>query len=230
MTKIFIIYYLLFHITKTPDTEYIVSGVFMKKRILCIIFAVILITVSLSIRMTEYYSAACDTFAEAGINSVVTRQINNKLAEKLAKNQISYNKLANVVTLSNGRIASIIIDTAKINILANELSSEILEYIASAENDFGIPLGNTLGIKYLSGKGPKIDVRINCIGTVSYEINSELLSGGLNQTLHRISIRFDVFLNCVAPFHETKSSITTTLVIAETLIVGEVPQVLLSGR
>ncbi len=196
-------------------------------RIKYIILSVIVTLLAITIQFARYYPIACNNYAEKGIKAEITKEINNTFADILDSESIDYNNIANINERTDGSISSINVDTAKLNAVALKFSNEIIDSIENAENSFGIPLGNALGSKMLSGKGAKINVNILPIGAPEYEIESKLLSSGINQTLHRISICFKTEIQCLAPFHESKCSINTTIVIAETLIVGEVPEVIL---
>jgi hypothetical protein len=68
------------------------------------------------------------------------------------------------------------------------------------------------------------------LGSVDYVIDSKLISGGVNQTLHRITINYNFEINCLAPFSETVIAMNNTLILAETVIVGEVPNYILSAK
>ena len=86
-----------------------------------------------------------------------------------------------------------------------------------------------MGSRLLSGKGPEIPVNVIPVGSLSYELKSELVSGGINQTVHRISLFYSATVRCLAPFDEELIIITGETVIAETLIIGEVPKILFSS-
>lgn len=188
----------------------------------------ILITTAILLHCSRHYSDACDTYAENKIKGDVTNKINANIADYLYRNDVHYSDIAKINYSSTGSIVSITIDSVYLNIIATELSQIIYNNIEIGENEYGIPLGNISGSKFLSGRGPKINVRISHVGSVVHSINSELISGGINQTLHRINIVFDVVISCLAPFNETKSTIRTQIAVAESIIVGEVPEVLLS--
>ena len=201
----------------------------MKKRIICILLAILLFLTAFVIRAASNYSLACDTYAEQGIKGSLAQDINKTLSQRLNDSNISYDTFAKIYYLSDGRIGSITVDTISINLLATELSNQIYECIENSENNFGVPFGNILGDPYSSGMGPKMGVTVVPVGNVNYEIQSELISGGINQSIHRISIRFDTSINCLVPFHKSNCTITTTIIVAETLIVGEIPNTILSS-
>lgn len=215
-----------YNFSRTPNI--IQRGELVKKKIVIAILAIALINLSLVLHCSRYYSTACDSFYENAVKGSISNQINIDLAEYLYNNNINYSEIAKINYDIDGKITSITVDSIYLNIAANELSQTVFNSIKASENEFGIPIGNITGSKLLSGRGPKIKVRITPIGSVAYKINSQLLSGGINQTLHRISLEFDVIICCLAPFHEAVSTIRSEIIIAESLIIGEVPEVLVS--
>ncbi len=212
-----------------PIRNILYRVLFMKKRIICIFLAILLSITAFVIRAASNYSIACDTYAEQGIKGSLAQDINKAVSQKLNDSNISYNTFAKIYYLTDGRIGSITVDTISLNLLATELSNQIYECVENSENNFGVPFGNILGDPYSSGIGPKIRVNVVPVGSVDYEIQSELISGGINQALHRISIRFETSINCLVPFHQSNCAITTTIIVAETLIVGEIPDTILSS-
>ncbi|MBO4453252.1 MAG: sporulation protein YunB, partial [Clostridia bacterium] len=118
-------------------------------------------------------------------------------------------------------------DALKINKIALGISEAVYDSIKDPETEYGVPLGNAIGSRFFAGKGPKIPVRLTQINAVSYEIKSDLISGGINQTVHRISVRYTVTVKCLAPFNENLIIINGEQIIAETVIIGEVPEILL---
>lgn len=211
-------------------SEYNISGVYMKKRIICAVIALVLLITAFVLRMFRYYPNAADTYAQQGIKGVITKEINNILATELTNCELKYNQISNIIYSNDGQITSLTINTAEMNIIANRLSEKIFDSITNSTHKFGIPLGNALGSRLFSGKGPKIETEIIPIGSVEYEIRSELSDAGINQTLHRICIDFNTGINCLSPFYETEINIQTSIIIAETLIVGKVPEIMLSPR
>ncbi|MBQ8324379.1 MAG: sporulation protein YunB [Clostridia bacterium] len=124
----------------------------------------------------------------------------------------------------SNHISSIHIHSIPLSLLASRLTLVLLEELEQYESDgFGIPLGNLTSVAFLSGKGPLIPVKAVALGTVASEVQTELTSTGINQTLHRVSIRFAVTVRYLSPLREHIDTLYLEVLIAETLIVGEVP-------
>ena len=195
----------------------------MKKKFIFLLFSLFAILSLLVVRFSKYYSIACENYAEIGIKSSITMDINEVLSKELEKISDDCKNILSIKYNKENEITAIEIDSGRINHISNDISTRINETLIDRETTYGIPLGNTLGLKILSGIGPKIRVKVIPIGAVSYEIKSEIISGGINQTIYRIAVEYQTEIKCLSPFEENIIPINTSVVFAETLIVGKVP-------
>ena len=175
------------------------------------------------LQISRNYSIACDDYAQNGVKSRILSEINMLFYSHF------YNANEGFVTIEysdDGKINQIFVNTIKINILASKLSNEINNKIESVQHEFTFPLGNTLGVKYFSGLGPNIKVKIQKIASIQFEVGSNIIDCGINQTLHRIILKFYIQIDCIVPFYSKNVVIEPSVVLAETLIIGDVPNIL----
>ena len=92
-----------------------------------------------------------------------------------------------------------------------------------------IPLGSLLDFDLVWGLGPTMKVHAMTVGTVEGEFSSEFSSAGVNQTLHKISLDLEVPLTLMLPGGAVETVCRTSVPVAETVIVGQVPQVFLQN-
>ena len=78
-------------------------------------------------------------------------------------------------------------------------------------------------MKILSGRGPSIPIKMSTIGNVETELVSQFSHAGINQTLHRIYLNVNCKVTILTPFDTIEENITNQVLIAEAVIVGEVP-------
>ena len=105
------------------------------------------------------------------------------------------------------------------NIL-NLINDEIL---AMTTDDLGIPLGSLFLPEIFSGKGPVIPVEILSIRNSDASFSSAFTEAGINQSLQQLNMHVSVDVT-VLVLGETKSfTISSQVVVAETIIVGDVP-------
>ncbi len=201
----------------------------MKKCMICILLLLCIVFTASIYRIANNYETACSSFVNTGLKGNISKNINMLISEELSNGKWDYSTFAKINYSGENLINSIIVDTLKISIIANDFAVKLYNSIEERDNTYSFPLGNAMGLKYFSGKGPQIKVTLLPLGDVQYKINSNLSESGLNQTVHRITIEFFMNINCVAPFHEKSLELKFEIVISEILIAGKIPNVILSS-
>lgn len=202
----------------------------MKKRILLVLLSIAALTAVFAIRFARYYGDACRTYAAQGVKGELAKLMFRAAADAVTDAGEGENGVAEFIYDSEGRIVSINVNAAKVNETVSRIMLSLENAVKDEELEFGIPFWTAMGSKLLSGKGPKIPVTVIPVDSISYELKSELASGGINQTVHRISVVYSLTARCLAPFDEELIVVTGEAVIAETLIVGEVPKIMFSSK
>ena len=135
-----------------------------------------------------------------------------------------YDDLMTVILDDSGRVSVMRADTAKMNELATTSALRVQQNLSEiAEAGISIPLGAALGGQLFAGSGPRITVRIVPVGAVSTEFKSEFSAAGINQTRHRIFLRIDTTVQMVIPTGTQTAHVSAHVPVAESIIVGEVP-------
>ncbi len=151
-------------------------------------------------------------------------EVLNSAAGQLMKSGITYEDLMTVNCDTAGRITFLQANTVRMNELAVETALRAQEMLANQDNKYvKIPLGAALGISTLAGAGPKISVQIVPVGAVATRFSTEFESAGINQTRHRIMLTLTATVRLVIPTGTQKVEVSTQLPVAESIIVGEVP-------
>lgn len=124
----------------------------------------------------------------------------------------------------SGNILMLESNMKNINIVVSDIANRIQTNINNTkEEDIHISLGSFTGISILSGRGYKIPIRISTIGNVKTDVRSEFISRGINQTLHRLYLDIQCEISILTPFNTINESISNQLILAENIIVGEIP-------
>ena len=89
--------------------------------------------------------------------------------------------------------------------------------------ELGVPIGSVLLPELLSGRGPKIPVRVLAVRTSDAVFRSSFESAGINQTKHSIIIDIHVVITILTWTGTQEISVDSAVVAAETVIVGTVP-------
>ena len=79
----------------------------------------------------------------------------------------------------------------------------------------------------LSGKGPLIPVKILMIRNSDATFSSRFTQAGINQTLHQLIMEISVDVALLVLGKTSTFTIDSEVVVAETVIVGDVPQTFL---
>lgn len=86
-----------------------------------------------------------------------------------------------------------------------------------------MPFGSFTGFKLLAGRGPGVKIKISSIGNVETDLRSEFTAQGINQTLHRVYLQVKCEVNILTPFDNISREITNQVLLAESVIVGNIP-------
>lgn len=98
-----------------------------------------------------------------------------------------------------------------------------MNLITEKEKIFKLLCGSFTGFKLLSGRGPRVNIRISSIGNIDTDLKSEFTAQGINQTLHRVYLQIGCEVNILTPFDNISRSIVNQVLLAENVIVGRVP-------
>ena len=110
----------------------------------------------------------------------------------------------------------------------NHLQADILDTILTridqvSARELSIPVGTLTGFSLLAGRGPRISVRMESVGSSEANFHNEFVSAGINQTKHQIILTVDVSVSILLPGFTTATKVSNSFIVAETVIVGSVP-------
>ncbi len=185
-----------------------------------IILIIILIIISISIikAIGPVFNKLCSDQAK----SIATIICNNQTTECMKGYE--YSDFINIHTDDNKNIVMLEANMININILVSNIAEKIqLEINKTQNEDIYISLGSFTGINLLSGRGPKIPIKISTIGNVTTDFKSEFIEQGVNQTLHRLYLEIECEISILTPFNTINEKINNQLIIAENIIVGKIP-------
>lgn len=154
-----------------------------------------------------------------------TQVINDVVARELEKEDLRYENLVHLVRGGNEEILAVQTDVAAANRFKAAVSSAIVEELERRTlEEESIPLGTLLGRPLLGGHGLRVPFRIVPSQSASASFSSQFLSAGINQTQHQILLNVSLEANAILPGIQTHVEVQTSFLVAETLLVGTVPQ------
>lgn len=164
------------------------------------------------------------SLAQAQARAMAVQVLNQSAAELLSTGGVTYDSLMNVTTDENGQVRLIQANAPEMNRLASQVSLLAQEkLLAKGDQSVKVPLGSALGLTLFAGAGPKIEVRILPVGSVHAEFHTDFQTAGINQTRHRVSLLLTAQVQMVIPTGAQKVEVSTQVAMAESIIVGEVP-------
>ena len=153
----------------------------------------------------------------------IATKISNEEAT-VVMDKYCYDDLITIIRDNDGNIKILKTNTKNINQIMSDIPVSMLDKFRQSENaNISLYLGSILGTKIFSATGPKINIRIANVGNVDTKLKSEFTSQGINQTLHRIYLELNCEVTILTPYDTIKQKIDNQVLIAESVIVGDVP-------
>lgn len=193
---------------------------------LCLFFAVIIVFSVIVVSYVEsFFEPIIRTMAVSRSEVLLSQEISNEVNETMSENGITYSDIISFVTDKDGRINAMTTNIVTANKLKSYLALSILTRITNVDGtELSIPVGNLTGISVLAGRGPEMKVKVIPIGSVQTELSSQFVSAGINQTQHRIIMEVTSNVDIILPSETVSTTVSVNVVIAETVIVGSVPE------
>ena len=195
-------------------------------RRMMIYFGILLLILSVSFYLLrDRYRDVVADLARTQVMNTTSDLTNDAIAKQIATGNIAYDRIVFLEKDLDGRITALKTNMSEVNRLKADILNIINDEILALDtSDIGIPLGSLFLPEFLSGKGPAIPVHILSIRNSDANFVSHFSQAGINQTLHRLNMEVSIDV-AVLVLGETNSfTMSSEVVVAETVIVGAVPQ------
>lgn len=162
--------------------------------------------------------------AESQVQLSTVHLIQTTVLDKVVSS-VEYEDMITVFKDNDGKIILLQANAAELNrIMARVLQELTLELQQLGESMLQIPLGQVTGVSFLSGYGPRLDIKIIPAGQLYLELDNRFEQAGINQTRHLIYLNIEAVMLIAVPFMEQEVRAQSVIPLAESIIVGEVPQ------
>ena len=193
-------------------------------RFLMLVFILFIAGCVIFLIFRSKYRTVIRDLAETQVKNTTSDLTNDAIAKQIAEGTIAYDRIVYFEKDLDGRITALKTNMSEVNRLKTEIlniiNDEILELDTS---DIGIPLGSLFLPELLSGKGPTIPVRILSIRNSDANFVSHFSQAGINQTLHQVTMDVSIDVAVLVLGETSAFTVTSEVVVAETVIVGQVP-------
>jgi sporulation protein YunB len=164
-------------------------------------------------------SSICEVKAKV----IATQIINATVREELEKDALKEQIL--IPTYDNeGKINMIRTDALVMNTISSNIANTVQEKIENLKDEsFTIPLFSALNNQLLANQGPDLKFTILHEGSVLVDFITEFAESGINQTRYKIYITVGIDMRIISPVTTSSITVQNNVLIAEIVIVGEVP-------
>lgn len=161
---------------------------------------------------------------ESRTTNRVNRIVADAVSDAVASGQVDCSNLITFERDSSGKVTALRSNMSEFNRLQSLISDTVLDRLSEmTSSDLSIPLGTLTGSNLLAGRGPHIRVRTQSVGTATAKLRNALTAAGINQTKHQVLLDVEVYVTVLLPGFATSVQVNNELCVAETVIVGNVP-------
>lgn len=194
------------------------------KKILYLIVLLSVLSIGLLIFFRYKYYAAIHDLAETQIRNSTSDLINDAIDKQIELGNIQYDRMVYFEKDLEGRITALKTNMSEVNRLKTDILDIINDEILALDTSgLGIPIGSLVFPEFLSGKGFQIPVLIHSIRNSDASFSSSFTEAGINQTLQQLTMDVIVDVTVLVLGQTNSFTVSSSVVVAETVIVGQVP-------
>ena len=198
------------------------------RKLMVILFLVFVGFLAVFGLVRDQYRTVIRELAETQVRNTTSDLTNDAIAKQIADGKIAYDRIVYFEKDLDGRITALKTNMTEVNRLKTDILNIINdEILALDHSDIGVPLGSLILPEFFSGKGPAIPVHILSIRNSDATFTSHFSQAGINQTLHQVIMEVSIDVAVLVLGRTTAFSMTSEVVVAETVIVGDVPDTFL---
>ena len=166
--------------------------------------------------------------AETQVRNSTSDLINDAIDRQIETGNIQYDRIVYFEKDLNGKITALKTNMSEVNRLKTDTLNLINDEIMALDtSDLGIPIGSLLFPEFFSGRGFQIPVHILSIRNSDAGFESYFTEAGINQTLQQITMNVLVDVSILVLGRTESFTVSSQVVVAETIIVGQVPDTFL---
>ncbi len=195
-------------------------GLMLRQRILVLLLCLFILS------LTTFFCCRpiVTEFAESRAIWLATRIANETVADVLSQHADACRSMIEVSYNDRKILSSVFADTGAVNTIRTAITGEILRRMEDLSTiSVGVPLGTLAGLDWLSGWGPLVKFPMSVTATVLSTVSSSLEAAGINQTAYRVLVHLEISLTVVTPGGRSSVAATSSYPMAETVLLGEVP-------
>lgn len=192
------------------------------------VLLLLLVMGSVLYRLDAFLRPAFFRLAACRITQLATEMVNRAVQEELQAGNYQYKDFISVHQDQQGRVVMMQANTVRMNMFATRVSLAVNRQLAKMpQQTVQLPLGVITGLTWLADYGPRLSVRVLPAGALRVSWQDKFEAVGINQTRHVLALCLVTDIKLVAPVFNETVPLTTTVPVAESVVVGDVPRVYL---
>ena len=172
-----------------------------------------------------YLEPILASMATARVSNTVNRIVMEAVSDAIQGGETDYSLLVTFEKDAQGRVTALKSNMAAFNRLQASISDDILQRLSEVTTStLSIPIGTLTGSSLLAGRGPAIKIKMQTVGSATANFRNTFSAAGINQTRHQIMLDVHVSVSILLPGFRTSTKVSNEISVAETVIVGSVPE------
>ena len=193
-----------------------------------ILFLIFVFSLALFLVFRIRYRDAVGDLARTQVQNITSDLINDAIDVQIESGEIQFERIVYFEKDLNGRITALKTNISEVNRLKTDILNLINDEILALDtSDLSVPIGSMILPELFSGKGPGIPVHILAIRNSDASFESYFTEAGINQTLQQLTMNVLVDVSVLVLGQTERFAVSSQVVVAETIIVGDVPDTFL---
>ena len=168
--------------------------------------------------------AVAQNFAKSAVKTLVLDSANAAMLSAVQELNVAYDDIAKISRNEQGLATSVEIDSVAANKMKAYICNAVSKELSSRQDvSFKVPLSAAFGLYYSSLAYPRLSYTVGITTTVYANFDSVFVGAGINQVLHQIVLNLSLESDLAMKGAKTEQIITTNYIVAQTVIVGTVP-------
>ncbi|ACV63198.1 sporulation protein YunB [Desulfofarcimen acetoxidans DSM 771] len=164
--------------------------------------------------------------AQARAIQLSTESVNRCIQKQISEETVQYQDFVNIHKDNEGRIVMMQANTIKVSRTASDITLAVEKSLEELKiQDIFIPIGQVSGTSLFANSGFRLKFNIMPVGVVHADITDKFEQAGINQTRHKIYLYLRTNIQIMLPLQKGETEIATKVPLAESIIVGQVPNV-----
>lgn len=196
---------------------------FMRKCAVMFLLIIAIVMVLLMLFRFRYHDSICN-LAESQVRNATSDLINDAIDCQIESGNIRYDRIVYFEKDLDGRITALKTNMTEVNRLKTDILNLINDEILALDTaDITIPIGSLIFPEFFSGRGPGIPIQVLSIRNSDGSFKSYFSEAGINQTLQQLTMDVCVDVSVLVLGKTECFTVSSQVVVAETVIVGQVP-------